>query len=81
MKTFFTFLLYLIIVLLIGGIVFGVGFLLERPISESAVVFGIILGSWLLFILVKKMINTGCRSWYVTQTAIKKPAQELDKSR
>jgi type VI secretion system protein ImpL len=56
MKTFFTFLLYLIIVLLIGGIVFGVGFLLERPISESAVVFGIILGSWLLFILVKKMI-------------------------
>ena len=56
MKTFFTFLLYLIIILLIGGIVFGVGFLLERPISESAVVFGLILGSWVLFILVKKMI-------------------------
>ena len=56
MKTFFTFLLYLIIVLLIGGIVFGVGFLLERPISESAIVFGIILCIWLLFILVRKVI-------------------------
>ena len=56
MKTFFTVLLYLIIIILIGAIVFGVSFLLERPIIESATIFGLILASWLLYILIKKLI-------------------------
>lgn len=56
MKTFFTILLYLIIILLIGAIVFGVSYLLERPLEESAIIFALILASWLLFILIKKLI-------------------------
>ncbi|MFT5134745.1 MAG: type VI secretion system protein ImpL, partial [Gammaproteobacteria bacterium] len=56
MKTFFTILLYIFIILLIGGIVFGAWYLLERPFEEAAVVFGMILGAWLLFILVRKLI-------------------------
>ena len=56
MKTFFTILLYLIIIILIGAIVFGVSYLLERPLEESATIFGLILASWLLFILIKKLI-------------------------
>lgn len=56
MKTFFTILLYIIIILLIGGIVFGGWYLLERPLDEAAVVFGMILGLWLLILLVRKLI-------------------------
>jgi type VI secretion system protein ImpL len=56
MKTFFTIFFYLIIILLIGSIVFGVWYLLERPLEEAAVVFGLILCVWLLFILIRKMI-------------------------
>jgi type VI secretion system protein ImpL len=56
MKTFFTILLYLIIILLIGGIVFGVSYLLERPLTEAAVVFCMVLAAWLLFVLVRKAI-------------------------
>jgi type VI secretion system protein ImpL len=56
MKTFFTILLYIIIILLIGGLVFGAWFLLERPLEEAAVVFGMILALWVLIILVKKLI-------------------------
>jgi type VI secretion system protein ImpL len=56
MKTFFTILLYIFIILLIGAIVFGAWYLLDRPIIEAAVVFGMILGCWLLFLLVKKLI-------------------------
>ena len=56
MKTFFTFLLYVLIILLIGGIVFGVSILLGRPLMEAAVIFGLILALWLLIVLVKKAI-------------------------
>ena len=56
MKTFFTILLYIVIILLIGGIIFGVSYLLERPLEEAAVIFGLVLATWLLIILVKKVI-------------------------
>ena len=56
MKTFFIFLLYLFIILLIGGIVLGVSYLLERPLEEAALVFGLILALWLLIVLIKKAI-------------------------
>lgn len=56
MKKFFTFLLYVFIILLIAGIVFGVAILLGKPLEMAAVVFAIILGSWLLFVLVRKLI-------------------------
>ena len=56
MKKFFTFLLYLFVVLLIAVLVFGVAILLEKPLEKAAVVFGLILGLWLLVILVRKMI-------------------------
>lgn len=56
MKTFFTILLYLIVIILIGAIIFGGGYLLDKPIQGSAVVFGMVLGAWLLYILVKKLI-------------------------
>lgn len=56
MKTFFTILLYLVIILLVGAIVFGVSYLLERPLEESALIFGLILALWLLIVLVKKLI-------------------------
>ncbi|MFT5657247.1 MAG: type VI secretion system protein ImpL [Gammaproteobacteria bacterium] len=56
MKTFFTILLYLIIILLIGALVFGGWYLLERPLTEAAVVFGMIMACWLLIILTKKLI-------------------------
>jgi len=56
MKTFFTVLLYIIVILLIGAIIFGGWYLLGRPLEEAAVVFGMVLGAWLLFILVRKLI-------------------------
>jgi type VI secretion system protein ImpL len=56
MKKFFTFLLYVFIILLIAGIVFGVAILLGKPLETAAVVFGLILAIWLLFILVRKLI-------------------------
>jgi type VI secretion system protein ImpL len=56
MKTFFTILLYLIIIILIGGIIFGVSFLLERPLSEAAIIFGMVLAAWLLIVLIRKLI-------------------------
>ena len=56
MKTFFTILLYIIIILLIGGIVFGVSYLLERPFIEGVVIFGLVLAAWLLFVLLRKAI-------------------------
>lgn len=56
MKKFFTFLLYLFIVLLIAGVVFGLGLLLNRPLQESAIATAVILGIWLLVVLIKKLI-------------------------
>jgi len=56
MKKFFTFLLYVFIILLIAGIVFGVAILLEKPLEMAAIVFGLIMGTWLLFLLVRKLI-------------------------
>ncbi len=56
MKTFFTILLYILIILLIGGIIFGVSILLDRPLEEAAIIFGIVLAIWLLIILIKKLI-------------------------
>lgn len=56
MKKFFTFLLYLFIILLIAGVAFGVGMLLGRPLQESAIAAGVILGIWLLVVLIKKLI-------------------------
>jgi type VI secretion system protein ImpL len=56
MKKFFTFLLYLFIILLIAGVVFGIGLLLQRPLQESAIATGVILGAWLLIVLIKKLI-------------------------
>lgn len=56
MKKFFTFLLYVFIILLIAGIVFGVAILLAKPLEMAAVVFALILGIWLLFILIRKLI-------------------------
>lgn len=56
MKTFFTILLYLVIILLIGGIVFGVSILLERPLQEAAIIYALILAAWLLVVLLKKLI-------------------------
>lgn len=48
--------LYLFIVLLIAGIVFGVALLMELPLEKAAIIFGLILGLWVLVILIKKMI-------------------------
>ena len=56
MKKFFTFLLYVLIIALIGAVVFGVGMLLQRPLEESAIAFGVILGIWLLIVLIRKLI-------------------------
>lgn len=56
MKKFFTFLLYVFIVLLIAGIVFGVAILLGKPLEQAAIVFGLILGVWLLVLLIRKLI-------------------------
>ncbi|PCJ86094.1 MAG: hypothetical protein COA54_09660 [Thiotrichaceae bacterium] len=56
MKKFFTFLLYVFIILLIAGIVFGVALLLGKPLETAAIIFGLILAIWLLFILVRKLI-------------------------
>ena len=56
MKKFFTFLLYLFIILLIAGVVFGIGLLLQRPLQESALATGVILGIWLLIVVIKKLI-------------------------
>ena len=56
MKTFFTILLYIFIILLIGGIIFGVSILLERPLEEAAIIFGLVMAIWLLIILIKKLI-------------------------
>ncbi len=56
MKTFFTILLYIIIILLIGGIIFGVSILLERPLQEAAIIFGLVMAVWLLIVLIKKLI-------------------------
>ncbi len=56
MKTFFTVLLYILIIALIGGIVFGVAILLEKPLDQAAIVYGLILAAWLLVVLVKKLI-------------------------
>jgi len=55
MKTFFTVLLYVFVILLIGAIVFGVAILLGKPLEMAAIVYGLILGSWLLFILLRKL--------------------------
>ena len=44
MKKFFTFLLYVLIIALIAAVVFGVGMLLQRPLQESAIALGVILG-------------------------------------
>ena len=56
MKKFFTFLLYLFIILLIAGLAFGVAMLLGRPLQEAAIATGVILGIWLLVVLIKKLI-------------------------
>ena len=48
--------LYIFIILLIAGIVFGVALLLGKPLETAAIVFGLILAAWLLFILVRKAI-------------------------
>jgi type VI secretion system protein ImpL len=56
MKTFFTILLYLLVIILIGGIIFGVSILLDRPLEEAALIFGLVLALWLLIILIKKLI-------------------------
>ena len=56
MKKFFTFLLYLFIILLIAGVVFGIGLLLQRPLQESAIATAVILGIWLLIVVIKKLI-------------------------
>ena len=56
MKKFFTFLLYLFIILLIAGIVFGVALLLEQPLEKAAIIFGLILVAWLLVVLIRKII-------------------------
>ena len=56
MKKFFTFLLYIFIILLIAGIVFGLAILLGKPLEMAAIIFGLILGAWLLVILVRKLI-------------------------
>lgn len=56
MKKFFTFLLYVFIILLIAGIVFGGAILLGKSLEMAAVVFGMILAVWLLFILIRKLI-------------------------
>ena len=63
MKKFFSFLLYVFIILLIAGIVFGVAILLGKPLQQAAVVFGLILGIWLLYALIKKTDNqAACKS-------------------
>ena len=56
MKKFFTFLLYVLIIALIAAVVFGVGMLLQRPLQESAIALGVILGIWLLIVLIRKLI-------------------------
>ena len=56
MKTFFMILLYLLIILLIIGISFGVVILLDRPYEEAALASGIILATWLLIVLIRKAI-------------------------
>lgn len=56
MKKFFTFLLYLLVILLICGIVIGIYMLIGRPLEEAGVVIGVIFGVWLLIILIRKLI-------------------------
>ena len=56
MKKFFTFLLYLLVIILICGIVIGIYMVLGRPLEEAAIVIGVILGVWLLVILIRKLI-------------------------
>ncbi len=56
MKTFFTILLYLLVIILIGAIVFGVTMLLDLPLEQGAIVYGLILATWLLIVLIRKLI-------------------------
>jgi len=56
MRTFFIFLLYLFIILLIIAIAFGVAILFERPYEEAALAAGLILAVWLLIVLIRKAI-------------------------
>jgi len=56
MKKFFTFLLYVFIILLIAGIVFGVAILLGKPLETAAIIFALIMAVWLLFVLIRKLI-------------------------
>ncbi len=56
MKTFFMILLYLVIIILIVAIAFGVAILFERPFEEAAIASGLVLGTWLLIVLIRKAI-------------------------
>ncbi len=56
MKKFFTFLLYLLIIILISAVVVGITMLLGRPLQEAAIAVAVILSIWLLVVLIRKMI-------------------------
>ncbi len=56
MRTFFIFLLYLLIVVLIVAIAFGLAILFERPYEEAALAAGLVLAAWLLVVLIRKLI-------------------------
>lgn len=56
MRALLTFLLYVFIIALIGGIVFGITYLLEKPIEVFAIIYGLVLATWLLIVLIKKLI-------------------------
>lgn len=48
--------MYVFIILLIAGIVFGLAILLGKPLEMAAIVFALILSAWLLVILIRKLI-------------------------
>jgi type VI secretion system protein ImpL len=56
MRTFFMILLYLVIIILIVAICFGLAILLGRPLEEAVLASGLILATWLLIVLVRKAI-------------------------
>lgn len=56
MKKFFTFLLYLFVVILIAAVVIGIEILLNRPLQEAFIIIGVILAAWLLIVLIRKLI-------------------------
>ncbi len=56
MRTFLKILLWLFIIILVSGVVFSGIYLLDRPIEEGFYILGAIIGIWLTFVIVRKLI-------------------------